>query len=177
MASGIGFPRATRPLQVALINRVTIEQSDRTTLNLLQLGTRRLEHENTCRSRSRYTFRVRQAPTRDGTSMFNAFLPAVSRDALKAMGSTIRDWRIHLRNTTDLAELAMWINPIVRGWMTYYGKFYRTALYPLLRRINTYLVRWARRKFKRLRSFKRARRWWNVGAPGVRLPGATRLEY
>jgi len=31
----------------------------------------------------------------------------------------------------------------------------------LLRRINTYLVRWARRKFKRLRAFKRAKRWWN----------------
>ena len=28
------------------------------------------------------------------------------------------------------------------------------------RRINTYLVRWARRKFRRLRAFKRAKRWW-----------------
>jgi len=122
---------------------------------------RRGECENTSFTFLGYTFRVRQAPTRDGTSAFSAFLPAVSRDALKKMGDTIRDWRIHLRNTTDLAELAGWINPIVRGWMTYYGKFYRTALYPLLRRINTYLVRWARRKFKRLRSFKRALRWWN----------------
>ena len=40
----------------------------------------------------------------------------------------------------------------------YYGRFYRTALYPLLERINTYLVRWARKKYKRLRtSSKRAR--------------------
>ena len=122
---------------------------------------RRLECENTSFTFLGYTFRVRQAPTRDGTSAFSAFLPAVSRDALKKMGDTIRDWRIHLRNTTDLAGLAGWINPIVRGWMTYYGKFYRTALYPLLRRINTYLVRWARRKFRRLRSFKRVLRWWN----------------
>ncbi|MCA1705255.1 MAG: hypothetical protein LC808_19160, partial [Actinobacteria bacterium] len=44
---------------------------------------------------------------------------------------------------------------------TLHGKFYRTELDGLLRRINTYLVRWARRKFKRLRSFKKAKRWWN----------------
>ncbi len=45
--------------------------------------------------------------------------------------------------------------------MTYYGRFYRTELNTLLRRINTYLVRWARRKFRRLRSFKKAKRWWH----------------
>ena len=44
--------------------------------------------------------------------------------------------------------------------MTYYGRFYRTGLHGLLRRINTYLVRWARRKFRRLPAFKRAKRWW-----------------
>ncbi len=43
--------------------------------------------------------------------------------------------------------------------MNYYGRFYRTELNALLRRINTYLVRWPRRKFRRLRSFKKARRW------------------
>ena len=47
------------------------------------------------------------------------------------------------------------MNPIVRGWMNYYGKFYRSEMFGLLQRINTYLVRWARKKFKRLRSFKR----------------------
>jgi RNA-directed DNA polymerase len=108
-----------------------------------------------------YTFRARKAPTRHGRSMFAAFLPAVSRDALKKMGGEVRRWRISLRTTSDIEELAEWMNPVIRGWMTYYGKFYRTELNGLLRRINTYLVRWARRKFRRLRSFKRARRWWN----------------
>ena len=44
--------------------------------------------------------------------------------------------------------------------MTYYGRFYRTALNPLLQRINSYLVRWAKRKYKRLRSFKNVRKLW-----------------
>jgi len=108
-----------------------------------------------------YTFRARNAPTRDGTSMFTGFLPAVSKDALKKMSEEVRSWRIHLRTATELKDLASWINPVVRGWMTYYGRYYRTALDGLLRRINAYLMRWAQRKYKRLRSFKKARRWWH----------------
>jgi RNA-directed DNA polymerase len=108
-----------------------------------------------------YTFRARNAPTKDGTSMFTGFLPAVSKDALKRMSGEVRSWRIHLRTTTDLQVLAEWINPIVRGWMAYYGKYYRSAMTPLLRRINNYLMRWAQRKYKRLRPFRKARRWWH----------------
>ena len=108
-----------------------------------------------------YTFRARKAPARDRKSMFTAFLPAVSKDALTDKGRTVRRWRLHLRTTSDLGELAEWMNPVIRGWMNYYGVFYRTELYPLLRRINTYLMRWARRKFKRLRSFKRFKSWWH----------------
>jgi RNA-directed DNA polymerase len=122
---------------------------------------RRLDHEHTSFTFLGYTFRARKAPTRDGRSMFTAFLPAVSRDALKKMSGEVRRWRINLRTTSDIGELAAWINPVVRGWVTYYGEFYRTELDGLLKRINTYLVRWARRKFKRLRSFRRAKRWWN----------------
>ena len=93
--------------------------------------------------------------------MFTGFLPAVSKDALKRMSEVVRSWRIHRRTATELQDLAAWINPIVRGWMTYYGRYYRTALDRLLRRVNTYLMRWAQRKYKRLRPFRKARRWWN----------------
>jgi RNA-directed DNA polymerase len=108
-----------------------------------------------------YTFRARQAPARQGGgAMFSAFLPAVSKDALKRMSEEVRSWRIHLRSGTELEDIASWINPVVRGWMTYYGRFYRTALNGLLQRINSYLVRWAKRKYKRLRTFKKVRKWW-----------------
>ena len=108
-----------------------------------------------------YTFRARQAPARQGGGvMFSAFLPAVSKDALKRMSEEVRSWRIHTRSGTELEDIASWVNPVVRGWMAYYGRFYRTALNGLLQRINTYLVRWAKRKYKRLRTFKKVRRWW-----------------
>ena len=87
--------------------------------------------------------------------------PGDQRRRPEDKGRVIRRWRIDLRTTLDLAELAEWLNPVIRGWMNYYGKFYRTEMFALLRRINTYIVRWARRKFKRLRAFKQAKRWWN----------------
>ena len=107
------------------------------------------------------TFRARQAPARQGGgAMFSAFLPAVGKDALKRMSEEVRAWRIQQRSGTELEDTAVWVNPVIRGWMTYYGRFYRTALNSLLQRINTYLVRWAKRKYKRLRTFKKVRRWW-----------------
>ena len=80
---------------------------------------RRKDCEHTSFTFLGYTFRARQAPTGDRTSMFSAFLPAVSKDALKKMNEEVRAWRIHLRTATDLNDLAAWINPVVRGWMTY----------------------------------------------------------
>ena len=76
---------------------------------------RRSDCENTSFTFLGYTFRARRALTGDRTSMFSAFLPAVSRDALKKMNEEVRAWRIHLRTATELDELAAWINPVVRG--------------------------------------------------------------
>jgi RNA-directed DNA polymerase len=55
------------------------------------------------------------------------------------------------------ADIACWINPKVRGWMTYYGAFYRSALYPLLRRINIYLLPWSMNKYKRAADLEASR--------------------
>ena len=107
-----------------------------------------------------YTFRPRKAKGRDG-GLYLGYLPAVSDAALKRMSTKLRRWRLHLWIRRSLDELADAINPIVRGWMHYYGRFYRSALLPLLERLNTYLMRWAGRKYKRLRrSYKRVKAWW-----------------
>jgi RNA-directed DNA polymerase len=66
----------------------------------------------------------------------------------------------HRHINYTLGQLARWINPIVRGWMQYYGAFYRSGLYPVLKRINGYLVRWLRKKYKRLRVFAKAHAAW-----------------
>jgi RNA-directed DNA polymerase len=106
-----------------------------------------------------YTFRPRKTKIRSG-AMSLSFLPAVSPEALKAMGHRLRRWRIHMHTGLDLKQIATFINPIVAGWMNYYGRFYRSQLYPFLTRINTYLMRWARKKYRRLKAFKRFKAWW-----------------
>lgn len=106
-----------------------------------------------------YTFCPRSVKSRYGR-LFTAFVPAISAEALKAISREVRRWAIHRRTRHSLDELAERINPIVRGWISYYGRFYRSKLHPLLQRINGYLVRWARRKYRRLIPFKRVRKWW-----------------
>jgi len=86
--------------------------------------------------------------------------PAVSDDAAQAIRREIRRWRLHLRSDKSLSDLARAINPIVRGWINYYGRFCKSMLYPTLKRINEYLVRWARRKYKRLRAHDTKTRKW-----------------
>ncbi|MCA1703586.1 MAG: group II intron reverse transcriptase/maturase [Actinobacteria bacterium] len=106
-----------------------------------------------------YTFRPRRARNRSG-ELFVSFCPAVADDAAKEIGRTIKRWRLHLWSGQTLADLAEAINPIVRGLINYYGRFYRSRLISLLRRIDEYLVRWAMRKYKRLRGRPhRARRF------------------
>jgi len=113
-------------------------------------STRRGSHEHESFDFLGYTFRPRLSRSKYGGQFVN-FLPAVSDDARKRIGREIRHWRLHVRSGTTLTELARSINVIVRGWIGYYGRFYRSLVARLLRRINDYLVRWAMRKYKRLR--------------------------
>lgn len=109
-----------------------------------------------------FTFRRRASMRRDG-SLFLSFAPAVSKQALKRMGVQVRSWRLHHRTGQSSEDLARKINPIVRGWMGYYGAFNRWELFPLLKRINSYLMRWMRNKYARLRGAKKAQRVWDEG--------------
>ena len=132
---------------------------DKTKIVYCKDTNRRGSFEHTSFTFLGYTFGPRKAQYPDGKT-FTSFVPAVSAEALKAMSRRVHDWRIHRRTRLDLNELADMINPIVAGWMEYYGRFYRSRLYQLLRRINTYLMRWAQKKYKRLRSYKRRKAWW-----------------
>jgi RNA-directed DNA polymerase len=132
---------------------------DKTKIVYCKDGNRRGHYRDTSFTFLGYTFRARAARDRRG-DVFTAFLPAVSKEALNRLSRTVRGWRLHRRTELSAAELAEMINPVVRGWMQYYGAFYRSALSILLARINTYLVRWTRKKYKRLRAREKARAAW-----------------
>jgi RNA-directed DNA polymerase len=107
-----------------------------------------------------YTFRPRRARNRWGKH-FVSFLPAVSRKAANKIRATIRGWRLGAtRNNQTLNEIAQFVNPFVRGWVNYYGRYYRSALSPVLRHLERSLVYWVRRKYKRLQRHQRNATHW-----------------
>jgi RNA-directed DNA polymerase len=90
----------------------------------------------------------------------HGFLPAVSPKARVRIGREIRSWALHQRSDKSLEDLAAMYNPTIRGWIAYYSHFYRTQVRSVLYKIDAYIVRWARRKFKRLvRRPKGAKDW------------------
>jgi len=115
-----------------------------------------------------YTFRPRRSKNRRGKFFVN-FTPAVSNDAAKRMRQEMRRWRIPLRSDKAIDDLARMWNPVLRGWIQYYGRFYKSALHSVFRHFNGLLVRWAMRKFKRLRRHRRRAEHW-LGGIGRREP-------
>ena len=105
-----------------------------------------------------YTFRPRKAVDKYGRVYVN-FSPGVSREALKVMRQTVRGWHLQLMGHKELGDLSNMFGPVLRGWSNYYGRFYASAMNPLWRHVNDYLVRWMQRKYKRLaRAVTRAAR-------------------
>ena len=106
-----------------------------------------------------YTFRSRRSKNRWGKFFVN-FCPAVSDSAKKAMRQKMRSWNVHLRSDKTLEDISHMFNPILRGWMNYYGKYYKSEVYCIYRHFNSILTRWATRKYKRLRRHTRRAEYW-----------------
>jgi hypothetical protein len=87
-------------------------------------------------------------------TLFCGFNPAVSTSALKSMRTKIRELNIRRRTELSLAEIAHNLNPLLRGWINYYGRYAPSALAPLLRYVNQTLLAWTMRKFKRFTAHK-----------------------
>jgi RNA-directed DNA polymerase len=106
-----------------------------------------------------YTFRARRSKNRWGKYFVN-FSPGVSNAATKAIRQRLRDWQFGCRIDKWIDDLARMFNPVIRGWLNYYGRYYKSALYPTLRYLNRCLARWAMAKYKRLRRHKRQAEHW-----------------
>ena len=127
---------------------------DKTKIVYCKDGSRRKEYPTKSFDFLGYTFRSRLCKNTKRNSLFMNFTPAVSKGALKSMRATTR--KDDLRNRTDLSldDIARWYNPKLQGWLNYYGKYSRSALYPVWRHFNKTLVAWARRKYKSLQRHK-----------------------
>jgi len=116
-----------------------------------------------------YTFRPRRSKNRKGKFFIN-FSPAVSNKAAKAIRDKIRSWNLPQRSDKAIEDLSRMFNPIIRGWLRYYGRYYRSALYPSMRALDRDLALWAKRKYKKLRGHLRRATHW-IARISRRAPG------
>ncbi|MCJ7797816.1 MAG: group II intron reverse transcriptase/maturase [Thermoleophilia bacterium] len=124
---------------------------------------RRGKHEHVAFDFLGYTFQPRRAKNRFG-KFFVSFLPAISTRSAVMIRAAIRQWRMaSIRSNQRLEDLARLVNPSVRGWMNYYGRFYRSKCVQVLRHLNEALAAWARRKYRRFHRRERASMHWLGG--------------
>ncbi|NDV95478.1 group II intron reverse transcriptase/maturase [Dysgonomonas sp. 521] len=105
-----------------------------------------------------YTFRPRLAKNKHGKIFLN-YLPAISDKAIKALKEEVRSWRLQLKVTKSLNDLANMFNSRIQGWISYYGHYYKSKLIYTLRYVNQCLIKWVRRKYKSRKHRRRAEYW------------------
>ena len=148
-----GSEREARQMRAAVASRLAecglqLNQQ-KTRIVYCKDADRRGSYEHTSFDFLGYTFRPRLSRSRFGKHFLN-FTPAVSGEAGKRMRREMRRWALHRRSDKTLTDLARMFNPVIQGWINYYGRFYKSMLYPTLRHLNEILVRWAAWKYKRL---------------------------
>ena len=116
-----------------------------------------------------YTFRPRKSRNRRGRNFIN-FAPGISRKASKKIRDEIRSWNYHRRSDKSIDDLARMCNPTLRGWINYYGKYCKSAMYGVLFGLNQTLTTWAMRKYKKLKGHRRRAAKWLAGV-AKRSPG------
>jgi RNA-directed DNA polymerase len=101
-----------------------------------------------------YCFRPRLVKNTWNHKLFWGFNPAISPSALKNIRSTIKGLKLRRQLQLSLADIAQRLNPLLRGWIEYYGRYTPSALQPMYRHVDLTLLGWVRRKFKRLATHK-----------------------
>lgn len=119
---------------------------------------RKGNHEHTSFDFLGYTFRPRLAKNKYG-KFFVSFLPAMGEKAKKAIRKEVRSWKLQFKTDKDLWDIANMFNNKIQGWINYYTHFYKSEIYDVLRYINSRLIYWVRRKYKKRNSRKRAEHW------------------
>ncbi len=106
-----------------------------------------------------FCFRPRLSRNRYGQYFVN-FSPAIAPKSKKEIFSEIRQWCLHKRSDLSVKDIANKLNPVVRGWIEYYGAFFQSELLFLVCHLDKLIYRWVIRKYKKRGSnFKKADNW------------------
>ncbi|MDR0604172.1 MAG: group II intron reverse transcriptase/maturase [Bacteroidales bacterium] len=149
-------------MQIVIKNRLSLCKlklnEEKTKIVYCKDSGRRGEHENVSFDFLGYTFQPRATRNSKTKVNFTGFLPAISQKSKKHIHETIRGWS--LKSMKKMPELAIQMEASARGWINYYGKFYKSKMEKVLQALNHAIARWARRRYKRFKgSIKRAWLW------------------
>ena len=124
---------------------------DKTKIVYCKDENRKNQHPTTQFTFLGYDFRSRSTLNNKTKSVFQSFSPAVSKSSSKSMREHIRSLGIRNRSDLSLQEIANKCNPILSGWIAYYGCYNRTALNSVMLHFNKTLMAWAMHKYKKLK--------------------------
>ncbi len=127
---------------------------DKTKVAYCKDSNRRGSYQNQSFDFLGYTFRPREAMNRKDHLRFVSFTPAVSKTSMKAMREKIKRCRIGRRTELEIGDIAEICNPMLQGWINYFGQYHYSELDAVFRHFNQTLVKWAMRKYKKLRGRK-----------------------
>jgi RNA-directed DNA polymerase len=127
---------------------------DKTKIVYCKDENRRNEYPNMNFTFLGYDFRRRSAKNTKSNKMFLSFNPAISNAAKKSMRAKTKEMIKSIGSYKSLKDVANEFNPILQGWINYYGRYHKTALRPVFRHFNLSLILWMMRKFKRFKSHK-----------------------
>lgn len=108
-----------------------------------------------------YTFRPRSSRNRYG-KLFTNFSPAMSDKAKQKVRDVIKGWKKEIKSDATLENFVKVINPVVAGWINYYGKFFESELWSTMKYIDTILMMWAKKKYDKLRrNWRKVSNWFS----------------
>lgn len=106
-----------------------------------------------------YTFKERILKDKNGRIRYN-FTPAVSKKACQSLKEKVKAMKLHMKSGSKIEMIAEELNPVVRGWMNYFGKFCKSEMRNTLQVIQRRLVKWAMCKYKRFRGRRKQAEMW-----------------
>ena len=99
-----------------------------------------------------FTFKPRPSKTQKDDFKFLGFDLAISAKSRKRILETLRQTHFHRWTNTTIEEIAAELNPKLRGWIKYYGKFRPSALTFISRSFISRLIKWVMNRYKTLRN-------------------------
>ena len=105
-----------------------------------------------------FTFKLRQTADRRG-KRFMGFNPSINKSGKKSIMDKVKDWSLNKRMGFELSSIAKLVNPQIRGWINYYGRFRPYDLMGIWLYIDRKIMKWAMKKYKSLK--KSSKRVWN----------------